>query len=88
MNKSLSILMTALILGMAACPTVLAAQDDASLSARVRKVDAATAETDSSRVRSVQTGDNADYGSRVRKAQAAEVPAAAEEARVRPVTGS
>ena len=88
MNKSLSILMTALILGMAACPTVLAAQDDASLSARVRKVDAATAETDSSRVRSVQTGDNADYGSRVRNAQAAEVPAAAEETRVRPVTGS
>ena len=68
MNKSLGILMTALILGMASCPAVLAAQDDAAMSSRVRKADAAGV-VDSSRVRSVESGDRVDYGSRVRKAQ-------------------
>jgi len=87
MNKSLCMLMTALILGMVSCPDVLAAQDDAALSGRVRKVDTASASADSSRVRSVQSGNHADYGSRVRKAQTEEVPAVAEETRVRPVTG-
>ena len=87
MNKSLSMLMTALILGMASCPSVLAAQDDAALSSRVRKADAAGV-TDSSRVRSVESGDRVDYSSRVRKAQPETAPAAAEETRVKPVTGA
>ena len=68
MNKSLGILMSALILGMASCPAVLAAQGDAAMSSRVRKADAAGV-VDSSRVRSVASGDRTvDYGSRVRKA--------------------
>ena len=86
MNKSLSLVMTALILGMASCPPVLAAPDDGALSSRVRKVDAA-ATADSSRVRSVQAGDRTvDYGSRVRKAQPDTTTPVAD-ARVKPVTG-
>ena len=76
MNKSLSMLMTALILGMVSCPAVLAAQDDATLSSRVRKADAAGV-VDSSRVRSVESGDRVDYGNRVRKAQPEAASAAA-----------
>ena len=81
--------MTALILGMVSCPQVLAAQDDGTLSSRVRKADAADVNVDSSRVRSVQSGNSGDaYSSRVRKARTEEAPAVAEEARVKPVTGN
>ena len=89
MNKSLCMVMTALILGMVSCPQVLAAQDDGSMSSRVRKADAADVNVDSSRVRSVQAGNSgAAYSSRVRKARTEEAPAAVEEARVKPVTGN
>lgn len=81
--------MTALILGMVSCPQVLAAQNDGTLSSRVRKADAADVNVDSSRVRSVQSGNSGDaYSSRVRKARTEEAPAVAEEARVKPVTGN
>ena len=81
--------MTALILGMVSCPQVLASQDDGTLSSRVRKTDAADVNVDSSRVRSVQSGNSdAAYSSRVRKARTEETPAVAEEARVKPVTGN
>ena len=81
--------MTALILGMVSCPQVLAAQNDGTLSSRVRKADAADVNVDNSRVRSVQSGNSGDaYSSRVRKARTEEAPAVAEEARVKPVTGN
>ena len=81
--------MTALILGMVSCPQVLAAQNDGTLSSRVRKADAADVNVDSRRVRSVQSGNSGDaYSSRVRKARTEEAPAVAEEARVKPVTGN
>ena len=79
MNKSLGILMTALLLGVAACPAVSAAEQGTA--SRVRAV-SLSPDVDSSRVRSVQASDNTDYSSRVRKAGAA---AAQEGSRVRPV---
>ena len=80
MNKSLSILMTALLLGAAACPAVLAAEQGTA--SRVRTV-SLSSDVDSSRVRSVQAAEPADYSSRVRKADSAAAPA--EDTRVRSV---
>ena len=82
MNKSLGILMTALILGTAYCPETLAATPDDGVS-RVRRV-SLTSDADSSRVRRAQ-GEGG-YGSRVRKVQAADGTAMSEEARVRNVS--
>ncbi len=59
MNKSLGILMTALILGTAYCPETLAATPDDGVS-RVRRV-SLTSDADSSRVRRAQG--EGDYGS-------------------------
>ena len=66
MNKSLGILMTALILGTAYSSVTLAAAPEDGAS-RVRRV-SLTSDADSSRVRRAQG--EGDYGSRVRKVQA------------------
>jgi len=82
MNKSVSVLMTALILGTVYCPVTLAAAPEEGAS-RVRTV-SLSSDVDSSRVRKAQG--EGDYGSRVRKAQSADVTATPEEARVRTVS--
>ena len=82
MNKSVSVLMTALILGTVYCPVTLAAAPEDGAS-RVRRV-SLTSDADSSRVRRAQG--EGDYGSRVRKVQAVDGTAMSEEARVRTVS--
>lgn len=83
MNKSLGILMTALIIGGVSCQPALAAQDEGAMASRVRTV-SLSSDVDGSRVRKAQG--EGDYGSRVRKVQAADETAMSEEARVRNVS--